>query len=540
MLRKSITLSGAIVALAVAAGSPAIAARAEPSEPTSLVLHADQAGPTINRDIFSQFSEMLGNGVYGGIWVGKDSRIPNVRGIRSDVVAALREIRVPVVRWPGGCFGDKYNWRDGVGPANARTSTVNMWGNVVEPNTFGSDEYMDFLQQIGSEAYISVNVGSRPAGDAAEWLEYLTTDQPSTLGRMRAANGHAAPYRVKYLGIGNESWGCGGGMSGEQYVAEYKRYATFASNLNPAQNGPVKFVRSKDAMQYIAVGPDSDKPEYTEAVMKAWTQKPVYGWDISGLSLHYYSGGSKGVLASPSSGFGEDEYAAALKSTLQMEQLIRQHSAIMDKYDPAKKVGLMIDEWGLWAAPIAGTNFMFMKQNGSLRDAVVAAVNLNMFARHADRVRMANIAQMVNVIHSLILTEGPKMVRTPTYHVYRMYLPFRDAQLLPVELTPGTYRVGAISLPQVDAVAARSRDGKVWLALTNLDANQASHITIRVPGVVAASAKGQSLTADRVDTINSFERPDAVVPRPLAVGIHAGVLTIHLPPKSVNVVELGE
>lgn len=504
----------------------------------TIAVDADRQGPTISRDIFGQFSEMLGNGVYGGIWVGRDSAIPNVRGIRSDVVAALRDIHVPVVRWPGGCFADKYNWRDGIGAEATRTSTVNMWGNVVEPNSFGTDEYMDFIGQIGAEAYISVNVGSGTPAEAAQWLEYMTTDQPSTLGKLRASNGHRAPYRIKYLGIGNESWGCGGGMSAEQYVSEYKRFATFISNMNPEQNGPIKFVKSKNAMKDIAVGPDTDKPEYTEAVMKSWTERPAFGWDVNGLSMHFYTGGSNGVLASPSTGFGEAEYAASLKNTLRMDDLIKIHTAIMDKYDPGKKVALIVDEWGLWASPMAGTNFMFMKQQGSLRDAIVAALNLNIFARHADRVRMANIAQMVNVIHSLVLTDGPRMVLTPTYFVYKMYAPFQDAQLVPIAFDAGSYTFGKESLPKVDAIAARAKDGRLWLELTNLDPHAAVDVTVTVNGASPTAAAGEVLTAGQVDAVNTFDHPGVIMPKPITGSVDHGAVTLHLEPKSVTVVHL--
>jgi alpha-L-arabinofuranosidase len=503
-----------------------------------MVVRADRPGPVISREIFGQFVEMLGEGVYGGIWVGKDSPIPNVRGIRTDVATALRAIRVPVVRWPGGCFADQYNWRHGIGPAPSRTATVNSWGNVIEPNSFGTDEFMDFIGQIGSEAYISVNVGSRTPAEAAEWLEYLTTDQPSTLGKLRIANGQAEPYRVKYLGIGNESWGCGGGMTADQYVQEYKRFATLVRNMNPEQNGAIKFVKSKNAMKMIAVGPDGEHTQYTDAVMKAWTQRPTYGWDVDGLSLHFYTGGSKGVLASPSKNFGAEEYAASISSTLRMEGLIRTHSAIMDKYDPEKKVGLYVDEWGLWAAPDEGTNFMFMRQNGSLRDAVVAALNLNIFARQADRVRMANIAQMANVIHSLILTDGGKMVLTPTYHVYRMYVPFQDAQLLPVEFVPETYRVGDIAIPGIDAIAARAKDGTVWMAVTNVDAARPAQLAISLAGISATSARGEILTAEKVDSINSFDDPQAVSTRPVRFDAKDKKLIVRLPAKSIAVVRL--
>jgi alpha-L-arabinofuranosidase len=504
----------------------------------AIVISTDNPGPTISREIFGQFTEMLGEGVYGGIWVGRDSKIPNLRGIRTDVVAALRAINVPVVRWPGGCFADRYNWRNGIGPAQSRVSTVNFWGNVLEPNSFGTDEYMDFVDQIGSEAYLAVNVGSRTPAEAAEWLEYLTTDQPSTLGKLRAANGHPKPYEIKYLGIGNESWGCGGGMTSDHYVEEYKRFAAFVRNMNPAQNGPVAFIKSKDAMREIAVGPDSDKTEYTEALMKAWSQKPAYGWDIDGLSMHFYTGGSKGVLASPSTGFDEQEYATSLKNTYAMDALIGIHAAIMDKYDPKKKVGLMVDEWGLWATPDKDTNFMFMRQHGSLRDAIVAAINLNIFARHADRVRMANIAQLANVIHSLILTDQEKMVLTPTYFIYKMYVPFQGATLLPLDLPARQYRVGNVTLPQIDGIAARANDGSLWLALINTDATEPADLTVAVKDRAVHSASGEVLTGPKVDSANTFGEPNAVSLRSLHVESRGEKLALQLPPRSVTVVRV--
>ena len=523
---------------AAAIAAPSALAQAGSSASPAISVDAQASGPVISREIFGQFVEHLGNGVYGGIWVGKDSAIPNVRGIRSDVVTALRAIKVPVVRWPGGCFADQYNWRHGIGPADQRVATVNMWGNVVEPNTFGTDEYLDFVDQIGSEAYVSVNVGSGTPAEAAAWLEYMTTDQPSTLGKLRAANGHPAPYRIKYLGIGNENWGCGGGMSADEYVSEMKRFGSFTRNLNPAQNGVVPFVRSPDAMRQIAVGPGDDKTDYTEAVMKAWTQKAPYSWDIDGISLHYYTGGKAGVLQSPSTGFGEDDYAASIRNTLKMEQLIAANSAVMDKYDPQKKIALMVDEWGIWTAPMPGTNFMFMRQHGSLRDGILAALNFNIFVRHAERVRMANIAQMANVIHSLILTDGAKMLLTPTYHVHRLYLPFQDAHRLVVTFTPGSYRAGEIALPQVDGIAARTKDGTVWLAVTNLDAARTVDLGAQVHGMATRSAVGEVLTAPAVDAINTYAKPDVVAPRPVRFSAQGGKLMLRLPPHSVTVVRL--
>ena len=501
-------------------------------QPVHLEVQADRPGPTINRDIFGQFAEHLGSGIYGGIWVGPDSPIPNVRGIRTDVVQALRAIRVPNVRWPGGCFGDNYHWKNGIGPRAQRPATLNPdWAGVIEPNSFGTEEYFDFLGQIGADAFISENIGSGTVAEAADWFEYMTSAKPTTLAKLRAANGHAAPYKVKYLGLGNESWGCGGAMSPDHYVEEMKRFAHFTRNYNPVQqNGP-------EAMKRIAVGWDSGNSDYTDAVMKAWKDK-VWSWDIEGLSLHGYTIPNSWEKKGPSVGFGEGEYAKAINATLKMKGWIARQSAIMDKYDPAKKVGLYVDEWGIWTDPNPGSNPGFLQQQNTLRDAVIAALNLNIFMRNADRVRGANIAQMVNVLQAMILTNGPKMLLTPTYHVYQMYVPFQGATLVPVSFDAGSYVYGDIHLPQVDAVAARDLEGRLWLALVNVDPNRPAQMAASVDGLNARSASGEILTGAAVDAHNMFDRPNEVAPRPFAARSVGRQLVFDLPPKSVAVVEV--
>jgi alpha-N-arabinofuranosidase len=530
VLRSVLFISLACVAVCAQAQQPDAA--------RSLTLHTEQAGPVINRDIFGQFAEHLGSGIYGGVWVGRNSKIPNVRGIRTDVVDALRAIRVPNVRWPGGCFADQYHWRNGIGPASGRVSSVNAnWGGILEPNSFGTDEFMDFVRQIGSEAYINVNVGTGTAQEAAEWLEYMTTAQPSTLGKQRDANGHKEPYRVKYLGIGNESWGCGGAFSAEEYVERMRAFSLFTRNLNPAQAGPSRWQRGPDAMQRIAVGPEDIDTAYTEAVMKATLKSAPWRWGIEGLSLHHYVMGST-PMASPATEFSEKEYAIFVKQTLEMDRLIATNTAIMDQYDPKKMVALAVDEWGVWLRPTPGTNPSFLKQQNSLRDAILASLNLNIFAHHADRVRLANIAQMVNVLQAMILTDEKKMLLTPTYHVFKMYVPFQDAQLIPIDLDRGEYRFGDLVLPQVDAIAARSKGGEVWVALTNIDPNRAVDITTRLSDVPLSSAVGQVLTAARIDAVNTFDDPKAVLPQPFSAHAMSGALVLHLAPKSVTVVRL--
>ena len=518
------SLLASLTLLAVAVTVPVAAA-----QKVQMSVDVSKAGAKIDRNLFGQFAEHLGHGVYEGIWVGPDSKIPNTRGIRNDVVAALKALKVPDVRWPGGCFADEYHWRKGIGPQ--RTVTLNPnWGGVIESNTFGTHEFMDFLDQIGAEAYLSVNVGSGTPQEAAEWLEYLTTAQPTTLAKERAANGHPAPYKVAFLGIGNESWDCGGNMTPDYYLSQLKIYSRFVRNFNPAQ-------QDKQQMLKIAVGPgggESRWTEWTDAIMKAY-QNHTWSWDMNGLSMHYYT-----VVKWPPSyasvGFGETEYAQILKSTLEMNDLIATHSASMDKYDAQKKVALVVDEWGGWYAPLPGSHPGFLAQQNSLRDAILAALNLNIFAQHADRVRMANIAQMINVLQAMILTDKEKMVLTPTYFVYKMYVPFQDATFIPVTFDAGTYTHDSITLPRIDAIAAKDKSGKLWLAITNVDPNQSVEIEISLAGINAKSAAGETLTAPKVDSVNAFDAPNTVVPKPVSAKAQDGKLTLELAPKSVTVI----
>ena len=526
-ISKRLRLALSFALMAAAPIPPAAAA-----DTVALSVDVSKPGAKIDRNLFGQFAEHLGHGVYEGVWVGPESSIPNTRGIRNDVVAALKALKVPNVRWPGGCFADEYHWRKGIGPSRPVTLNPN-WGGVTEPNTFGTHEFMDFLDQIGAEAFLSVNVGSGTPQEAAEWLEYLTTEQPTALAKERAANGHPAPYKIPYLGIGNESWDCGGNMTPEYYLSQLKSYSRFVRNFNPTQQ------KDPHKMMRIAVGPGGDGArwtEWTDVIMKAW-QAHTWSWDMEGLSLHNYT-----VVRWPpaykSVGFGEREYSQILQSTLEMDRLITTHSAIMDKYDGEKKIALAVDEWGAWYAALPGSTPGFLAQQNSLRDAILAALNLNIFARHADRVRMANIAQMVNVLQAMILTDKDKMVLTPTYHAFRMYLPFQDATFVPVRFDAGTYTHDNVTLPRVDAIAARGVAGKLWLAVTNLDPNRPATIEATLAGVTPRSAAGETLTAPRVDSVNTFDAPHTVAPKPIAAKVRGATLALTLEPRSVTVVSV--
>lgn len=528
MTRLTASLVFGALALAVQQ-SPAMAE----GTTVAMTVEANHPGATIDRHIFGQFAEHLGHGIYGGIWVGKNSRIPNVRGIRTDVVDALKAIHVPDVRWPGGCFADEYHWRDGVGPQSQRVATTNSnWGNAPEPNSFGTDEYMDFIHQIGADAYVSLNLGSGTVKEAADWLAYMTAPVTTTAGKERAANGHPKPYVVKYVGLGNESWSCGGDMTPTYYANRMKRFARFVNNYNPAQRPG-----SPEAMQMIAVGPGDKKTEtYTTQVMKSWS-KHDYSWDIHGLSLHSYTTGGW-PPSMPSTGFGEGDYAKLVKDTLKMNGFLNQNEAIMDKFDPKKQVSMVVDEWGVWLAPTPGTNPGFLMQQNSLRDAIIAALNINIFARHADRVHMANIAQMVNVLQSMLMTKGPQMVKTPTYYIFKMYVPFQNATFIPLQFDPGTYSYDGVDLPRVDAIAAKGKGGHLWLAVTNLDPHKTATISATIDGARAGTVTGQVLTAPNVNSVNTFSRPNTVVPAPISGTVSGSRVSLTLPARSVAVVRL--
>jgi alpha-N-arabinofuranosidase len=493
------------------------------AESTSLTVHADQPGAKIDRHIYGQFAEHLGHGIYEGVWVGEHSNIANQRGFRSDVIAALKELKVPVVRWPGGCFADEYHWRDGIGPRDKRPVTVNTnWGGVPESNEFGTHEFMDFVELIGAEAYVNGNLGTGTPREMAEWLQYLTSDQTTTITEERARNGHAKPWKVAYFAVGNESWGCGGNMSPDYYVDLYRQYASFLKTPRGARP------------QMIASGGHDTDTSWSEII----SAKVPRGVDA--ISFHYYTiPGDVWQHKGPSVGFGEDQWISTMAHTLAMDDFIKHNVAVLNRNDPANKIAFAVDEWGTWYDPEPNREPGFLYQQNTLRDALVAAINFNIFHQHADRVRMANIAQMVNVLQAMILTEGPKMVLTPTYHVFAMYKPFQDATYLPTDVAGGDYRVGKLAVPKVSVSAARAAGGEVVVGLVNLDPHTATDIRATLTGLNAKSVQGTILTADAMDAHNSFDAPQAVGPKPFKEARLSGAqLSLTLPAKSVLVLVL--
>jgi alpha-N-arabinofuranosidase len=514
-MKSSLLLLGLLAAFV-----PALRA----ADTATLTLHAGQTGPVISREIYGHFAEHLGHCIYGGLWVGPDSAIPNTRGIRNDVVGALKNLRIPVLRWPGGCFADEYHWKDGIGPKEKRPSMYNShWGGVVENNHFGTHEFLDLVEQLGCEAFVSVNVGSGTVQETMEWVEYMTSDATSPMADLRRANGREQPWRVKYIGVGNETWGCGGNMRPEYYADVYKHFNTFIKNYSP-----------KFPIQRIACGPNGDNYAWTEELMASATRQ------MQGLSLHHYTlptgaWGKKGAAT----GFAEDHWFTTMRNTLLMETLVTKHSAIMDKYDPKKKVGLVVDEWGTWYDVEPGTNPGFLRQNNTLRDAIVAGLNLHIFQKHADRVTMANIAQMVNVLQAVILTDKEKMLLTPTYHVFEMFKVHQGATSLPFELTGPDYTYGLEKLPSVSASASRDAAGKIHLSLVNLHPTKAITVSGALEGVTATAVSGRVLTADAMDAHNTFATPEVVKPAAFTgATLTGGKLSLTLPAKSVVVLEL--
>jgi alpha-N-arabinofuranosidase len=490
----------------------------------SVAIRTDQPGAKINKNIYGQFAEHLGRGIYEGIWVGPKSSIPNTRGIRNDVLAALRELKVPLIRWPGGCFADEYHWRNGIGPREQRPVTVNTsWGGVTDDNSFGTHEFFDLAELLGAEVYINGNLGTGTPQEMAEWLEYMTSPSQSTLANLRRKNGREEPWKVHYFAIGNEAWGCGGNMTPEYYSHLYKHYATFLKS--PEDNRP----------ELIASGGYEHLTEWTETLMKNVPQ--TWSLRMNGIGHHYYTRPTgQWDVKGAATGFPESQWISTLVDTLKIEDYIKSNVAIMDKYDPEKVVGFYVDEWGTWYDTEEGDNPGFLFQQNTVRDALVAALNFNVFHRYADRVRMTNIAQMVNVLQAMIITDKEKMLLTPTYHVFKMYVPFQEATYLPVALKNNpNYAHGELSAPQVSASAAKTAKGEVVLALTNIDPN--SDIKVTLEGSWK-SAEGTVLTGEKMDSRNTFESKNAVAPKKIRADKKGKSLSVTLPSKSVVVLYL--
>jgi alpha-N-arabinofuranosidase len=489
------------------------------------VLNADGGKVQISKNIYGHFSEHLGHCIYGGFYVGENNKlIPNTKGVRNDVVDALKKMKIPNLRWPGGCFADTYHWKDGIGPKDKRPTMVNTWwGGVTEDNTFGTHDFLDMCELLGAEPYLSGNVGSGTVQELSEWVQYTSFGGSSPMSKLRAENGREKPWNIKYWGIGNEAWGCGGNMTAEYYANIYKQYATFMTGWSNRDNRIFR----------IASGANSSDYNWTEVLMR---DIPTHL--LEGVALHHYSvidWNKKGSATA----FSEEQYFTIMKKAYMMEELVSRHSTIMDKYDKAKKVALVVDEWGGWYDVEPNTNPGFLYQQNSIRDAVLAGVTLNIFNNHADRVRMANLAQTVNVLQAVVLTNEEKMVLTPTYHVMEMFTVHHDATLLPIDLKASDYAFGGDKLPAISASASKDQQGLTHISLVNLDANNAEDVSVDIRGAKFSSVTGRVLTSQKLQDFNSFEQPDKVKPAAFKdASLSASTLKIKLPPHSVVVLEL--
>ena len=490
----------------------------------NLVFNVDNAKTTISRQIYGHFAEHLGHCVYGGFYVGEgNTKIPNTNGVRNDVIDALKKLKIANLRWPGGCFADTYHWKDGIGPKDKRPSMVNAWwGGVTEDNSFGTHDFLNMCELIGTDPYLAGNVGSGTVQELIDWVQYVSFEGKSPMSDLRRQNGREKPWKVKFWGVGNEAWGCGGNMKPDYYSDVYRKYATFMTGWS----NETKIFR-------IASGASSDDYNWTEILMKNIPHNM-----LGGLALHHYSvinWNKKG----PAVDFSEDQYFATMKQALLMDSLVIKHSAIMDKYDPKKEVALVVDEWGGWYDVEPGTNPGFLYQQNTMRDAMIAGATLNIFHNHADRVRMANLAQTVNVLQAVILTKEEKMLLTPTYHVMEMYNVHQDAKLIPLTIKSKDYVFGKEKLPAVSASASKDSTGLVHISLVNIDPKNTQDISIDLQGGNLKTVTGRILASAKLQDYNSFEAPDKIKPASFTGATLKGKsLSVKMPPFSVVVLEL--
>jgi alpha-L-arabinofuranosidase len=489
-----------------------------------IFVNGHDTSTTISRHIYGHFAEHLGRCIYDGFWVNDTASVKKTDRIRMDIVEALKKIKLPNLRWPGGCFGDEYHWSDGIGPRNQRPKTINtFWGMITEDNSFGTHEFLELCKLIGCDPYIAGNVGTGTPKEMANWIEYLNFAGDSKLANQRRANGHADPYHVSFWGVGNESWGCGGNMTADYYANQYKQFASFCKSY---PGSPIRKIVS---------GANSADYNWTEVCMKNIPVNQMWG-----ISLHYYTlptgnWGNKGSATQ----FDDKEYFNTMKGCLRMEEIVSRNETIMDRYDPQKRVALVVDEWGIWTNAEPGTNTSFLYQQNSLRDALVAGTTLNIFNNHSERVRMANLAQTINVLQALILTEGNKILLTPTYHVFDLYKVHHDAKLLPIQLKSPDYVMGTDKIPAVNVSASLDSTGAIHISLVNLD--HAKKITVRstLNGLSWKTIEGEVLTSGKFNDINTFDKQDVVKPVKFSAAKKEGNdLVVELPPLSVVVLKL--
>lgn len=484
-------------------------------------------GPQIDRHIYGHFSEHLGRCIYnGGYWVGEDSPIPNIRGIRTDIVEAMKAIRVPNIRWPGGCFADDYHWMDGIGPKEERTPIVNVhWGGGLENNHFGTHEFMDLCEQIGCEPYICGNVGSGTVREMRDWIEYLTDDGKSPMAQLRRKNGRDKAWEINMFGVGNENWGCGGFMTASQYAQEFRRYATYVRNYKVM--GKINWWQAPDILR-IAGGANAENYEWTETLMKS-----VPAQLMRGLSVHCYvkPGAESGGVH-----FSDDSWYQTAANTYAKEALFKRNIEIMDHYDPEKKVAMAVDEWGIWVDNEPGTAPGYLYQQNTMRSALCAALMLHIFHKYADRIRVANLAQTINVLQAILLTEGGDMIKTPTYHVFDLLKDHQGANFVPVtwEREPEAIQK---NLPHVD-LSSSVKEDTLTVSLINLSAQREAVVELALLPAKPVSAIGRLMSGEPT-AHNTFADPNHVHTVELeGITLKEGMVCVSLPPCAIASVEI--
>lgn len=492
-------------------------------ETTVITLSNDESTVVINKNIYGHFAEHLGRSIYDGFFVGDTSKIPNKNGVRNDVVVALKNLKIPNLRWPGGCFADTYHWKDGIGPKEDRPTIVNQWwGGVTEDNSFGTHDFLNLCELLETEPYLAGNMGSGTVQELADWVQYVNFGGKSPMSDLRIKNGRKEPWKVKMWGVGNEAWGCGGNMTADYYSGEYRKYATFMLDWE-----------NTEGLMRIASGANSDDYNWTETLMKN-----IPGSMLGGVALHHYS-----VIDWKNKGdavdYTEDMYFKTMQQALKMEELVSKHSEIMDKYDPNKKIALVVDEWGGWYDVEKGSNPGFLYQQNTMRDAVLAGATLDIFNNHADRVRIANLAQCVNVLQAVILTNKTKMLLTPTYHVMQMYSVHQDAKLLPISIKSPLYTHNGETLPALSASASKDKNGLVHISLVNIDSKNVHKIEIDLQQLGVRNVSGTILTSPKLQDHNTFDKPTLIQPTVFkGFETKKGKLEIIIPAFSVVVLEI--
>ncbi|MFO7948274.1 MAG: alpha-L-arabinofuranosidase C-terminal domain-containing protein [Armatimonadota bacterium] len=471
----------------------------------SVKILPDRSIGTINPNIYGHFAEHLGRCIDEGIWVGPYSPIDNHGGIRTDVAEALRKLEIPVLRWPGGCFADAYDWRDGIGSSDQRPIRRNIWWGREEDNQFGTDEFLRLCEITGAQPYICGNVGSGSPREMMDWVEYCNYDGNTDLARLRAENGHPDPYEVDLWGVGNENWGCGGHMEPEEYARHYRRFETY---LQPRDT----------ELTLIACGHDHC---WNHAFLNTLGSAD----SIDMLSIHHY------YKAGPGTGFSDDEYYQLMAEAISLEPRIIRDTHLIRFFegDNPGRVGLAIDEWGCWH-PEATRPRLY--QPSTHRDALSAAVVFDVFNRHADSVAMANIAQTVNVLHAIIQTDEEKMWLTPTYHIFDLYRPHMNNKAL--EAMTDCEAVATDAGDEVPCVSASaSRDGdRLFVTITNLHLSEAAEVTVSLSECDLAFAEGQILSADAPDAVNGPDAPDRVTLAEYCCDAENGSLSCGIPAAS--------